>query len=122
MNVLESSLGETGIDYLIDNFTLAIPGTLPNCVDQSNSLTIQGQHGIGNLTVAIFNFTTDPITSWSSTNASAFSPGCAVPTSMMNSYLVPHLTLAVLKHVTSICKTYILLAARFISFDLYIIL
>ena len=66
MDVLESSLGEPGPDHFTDNFTIAIPGTVSNCVDEYNSLTVQGQHGVGNLTIAYFNLTTDPISSCSS--------------------------------------------------------
>ena len=44
--------------HLIDRFAIVIPGTVSNCVDQSNSLTVQGLHGIGNLTLAYFNVTT----------------------------------------------------------------
>ena len=70
VDVLESGLGETGIDFFIDNFTIAIPGAVSNCVDKSNSLTVQGLHGIGNLTLVYFNLTTDPITSCSSADVS----------------------------------------------------
>ena len=64
-------------DHLIDRFTIAIPLTVSNSVDESNSLTIQGQHGIGNLTLAYFNLTTDPITS------------CSSADSKIHGYLVP---------------------------------
>ena len=52
--------------HSIDQFTIANPRTVSNCFDESNSLTVQGQHGIGNLTLAYFNLTTDPIPSCSS--------------------------------------------------------
>ena len=54
--------------HLIDNFTIAIPGTVSNCVNQSNSLIVQGHNGIGVLTLTYFNLTNDPITSCSSAN------------------------------------------------------
>ena len=73
MAVRDSGADSGGDDHLIDNFTIAIPGKLSNCVDESNSLTVQGQHGIGNLTLAYFNLTTDPITSCSSADVSTFS-------------------------------------------------
>ena len=74
MDVLDSPADVGGIDvHLIDNFTIAIPGKVSNCVDESDSLTVQGLHGIGNLTLAYFNITTDPITSCSSADVSTFS-------------------------------------------------
>ena len=76
MDVLDTPGDEEGIHvHLIDNFTITIPGTVSNCVDESNSLTVQGQHGIGNLTLAYFNLTTDPIISCSSADVSTFSAG-----------------------------------------------
>ena len=72
MDVWDSGVSG-GDDHLMDKFTIAIPGTVSNCVDESNSLTVQGQHGIGNLTLAYFNLTTDPITSCSSADVSTFS-------------------------------------------------
>ena len=74
MDVLDSPADVGGIDvHLIDNFTIAIPETVSNCVDESGSLTVQGQLGIGILTLAYFNLTTDPITSCSSADVSTFS-------------------------------------------------
>ena len=76
--------------HLIDQFTIAIPGTVSNCVDESNSLTVQGQHGIGNLTLAYFNLTTDPITSCSSADVSTFSTSSPTPTSKIHKcYIKP---------------------------------
>ena len=75
MNVWDSGADTGGEDHLIDRFKIAIPGTVSNSVNQSNSLTVQGQHGIGNLTLAYFNLTTDPITSCSSADVSTFSAG-----------------------------------------------
>ena len=67
VDVWDDPADESGMDiHLIDNFTIAIPGTVSNCIDWSNSLTVQGQLGIGKLTLAYFNLTTDPITSCSS--------------------------------------------------------
>ena len=64
VEVWDSPADEGDINvHLIDNFTIAIPGTVSYCDDQPNSLTVQGQHGIGNLTVAYFNLTTDRIAS-----------------------------------------------------------
>ena len=72
MDVLDgAAAGSDG--HLMDKFTVAVPGTVSNCVDESNSLTVQGQHGIGNLTLAYFNLTTDPITSCSSADVPTFS-------------------------------------------------
>ena len=75
-----------GNAHLIDNFKIAIPGTVSNCVDESNSLTVQGQHGIGNLTLAYFNLTTDPITSCSSADVSTFSTCTSSPDPTSKSY------------------------------------
>ena len=86
MDVLESSLGETGIDHFIDNFTIAIPGTVSNCVDESNSLTVQGLHRVGNLTLAYLNLTTDPITLCSSADVSTVSTSSPIPTSKFHNY------------------------------------
>ena len=61
--------------FHFDRFNITIPGTVSNCVDESNSLTVQGQHGIGNLTLAYFNLTTDPITSCSSADVPTLSAG-----------------------------------------------
>ena len=36
--------------------------SISNCVDESNSLTVQDQHGIENFALGYFNLTTDPIT------------------------------------------------------------
>ena len=69
----EADIG--GDVHFIDRFKIAIPGTVPNCVDESNSLAVQGQHGIGILTLAYFNLTTDPITSCSSADVFTFSAG-----------------------------------------------
>ena len=77
MDVLEAlSAADTGqrVHY-IDNFTISIPWTVSNCVPESNSLIAQGQHGIGNLTLAYFNLITDPITSCSSADVSTFNVG-----------------------------------------------
>ena len=82
------SADEGGDVHLIDNFTVTIPVTLSNCVDQSNSLTVQGQHGIGNLTLAYFNLTTDPITSHSSAEVSAFCTTSLVPISKFYDVLI----------------------------------
>ena len=52
MDVWDSSANTGGDDHLINKFTIIIPGTVSNDVDESNSLTVQGQHGIGSLTLA----------------------------------------------------------------------
>ena len=67
--------GKGGDIHLIDNFTITIPWTVSNGVDESNLLTVEGQLGIGILTLAYFNLTTDPITSCSSADVSTFSAG-----------------------------------------------
>ena len=59
-------------DHLIDHFKITIPGEVSYCVDKSNSLTVEGQHGIGRVTLAYFNLTTDSITSCSSADVSTF--------------------------------------------------
>ena len=84
MDVWDSAEASGGDDHLIDNFTIAIPGKLSNCVDESNSLTVQGQLGIGNLTLACFYLTSDPITSCSSADVSTFSTESSIPTSKIN--------------------------------------
>ena len=72
MDVWDTAADTGGDDHFIDNFTITIPGTVSNGVDQTNSLTVQGQHGIGKLTLAYFNITADPITSCSSTDVFTF--------------------------------------------------
>ena len=94
MDVWDSGAGKGGDVHLIDRFNITIPGEVSNCVDESNSLTVQGLHGIGNLTLAYFNLTTDPITSCSSADVSAFCSSCPIPTSKINSYLNPNLNIA----------------------------
>ena len=64
---------EGGHIFLLDKFTITIPGTVSNSVDEPNSLIVQGQHGIGNLTLAYFNLSTDPIASCSSADVNTFS-------------------------------------------------
>ena len=85
MDAWDSAADSGGNDHLIDNFTIAIPGTVSNCIDQLqfNSLTVQGLHGIGNLTLAYFYLTmaTDPITSCSSANVPMFSNISPITTS-----------------------------------------
>ena len=67
VDVWDDPADEGGNDFhLIDQFTIAIPETVSSCDDQSNSLTVHGQNGVGNLTLAYFNLTTDTITSCSS--------------------------------------------------------
>ena len=67
VDVLDDPADEgSKIVSLIDQFTIAIPETVASCDNQSNSLTVQGQHGLGNLTLAYFNLTTDPMASCSS--------------------------------------------------------
>ena len=73
MNVWDSAGFSGGDDHLIDNFTITTPGEVSNFVDQSHSLTVQGQHGIGNLTLAFFNISTDPVTLCNSADVSTFS-------------------------------------------------
>ena len=74
VDVWDSPADEDGINiHLIDKFTIAIPQAVSNCVDESNSLTVHGQLGIGNLTLAFFNLTTNPITSCSSADVPTFS-------------------------------------------------
>ena len=46
-------------DERIDNFILPLSSPL-NIFNKSNSLTHQGQQGIGNLTLSYGNLTTDP--------------------------------------------------------------
>ena len=77
--------------HLIDRFEVEIPEKVSNCVDQFNLLTVQGQHGIGILTLAYSTLTTDPNTSHSSADASTFSTSCPIPTSKINSYLINNL-------------------------------
>ena len=83
---MESALDESGTDRLMDRFTTAIPATVSSYFNKSNSLTVQGQHGIGNLTLAYFNLTTDPITSCSSADVSTFSTCTSSPDPTSKSY------------------------------------
>ena len=81
------SVAKEGEDvHLIDQFKITIPGTESNCVDESNSLTVQGLHGIGMLTLAYFNLTTDPTTSCSSANVSTFSTSSPITDSKVYCY------------------------------------
>ena len=73
VDVWDSGENEGGDVHLIDKFTITIPETVSNCLDQSNTLTVQGKHGIGILTLSYFNLSTDPITSCSSPDVSQFS-------------------------------------------------
>ena len=73
MDVWDSGEDQGGVDLLIDRFTIIIPVTVSNGADESNSLTVQGQHGTGDLTLAYFNMTIDPIASSSSANVNIFS-------------------------------------------------
>ena len=73
MDVWDGIADENEAVHLIEQFTITIPVTVSNGVDESNSLTVQGQHGIGNLTLAYFYLTTDPITSCSSADVPTFS-------------------------------------------------
>ena len=75
MDVWDSAADTGGDEHFIDNFTITIPSKVSIYVDESNLLTVQGQLGIGNLTLAYFNLTTDPITSCSSADVSTFSAG-----------------------------------------------
>ena len=87
MNVWNDPADEGGKDsHLIDNFTIATP--VSNCVDESNSLTVQGHNGIGNLTLAYFNLTTDPITSCSSADVSTFSTSSPNPNRKVHDYII----------------------------------
>ena len=88
MDVWDSAADELGFDRLIDKFTIATPETLSICVDPSNSLTVQGQHGVGNLTLAYFYLTTDPITSCSSADVSTISSSSPIPTSKIHIYYI----------------------------------
>ena len=83
---------EGGHIHLIDRFKIPIPGTVSNCVDESNSLTVQGHHGIGNLTLAYFNLNTDPITSCKSGDASTFSTNSPIIDSKIYAYLIPNIS------------------------------
>ena len=43
---------------IIDRFIIAIPGTV-SAVNESEPMIIEGVNGIGKLTIAYYNFTTD---------------------------------------------------------------
>ena len=96
VDVWDDPADEGGGDiHFIDRFTITIPKTVTSCVDESDSLTVQGQHGIGNLTLAYFNLTTHPITSCTSAD---------VPTSkihVISKFPVPDLTVAHLTYITN---------------------
>ena len=81
---------EGGDFHLIDKFKIPISGTVSNCVDESNSLTVQGHHRIGNLTLAYFNLTTDPITSCKSGDVSTFNTNSPITDSKIYGYLIPN--------------------------------
>ena len=49
---------EAYVDDKIDNFTIIIYGTV-DALNHSNSLTLQGENGIANLTVNFGNLTTE---------------------------------------------------------------
>ena len=52
------SAAEAGVDDKIDNFTITISGPV-DTFNHSNSMTLQGENGIANLTVNFGNLTTD---------------------------------------------------------------
>ena len=87
MDALDSVANEGEHVHLIDQFKITIPGTESNyCVDEPNSLTVQGLHGIGMLTLAYFNLTTDPITSCNSADVSTFSTSSPITDSKVYCY------------------------------------
>ena len=51
----------SGGDDFMDNFTIANLGSLFD-FNQSNSLTVNGMEGIGQITLAFYNLTTHPTT------------------------------------------------------------
>ena len=92
MDAWDSGADERGAAvHLIDRFKVEIPEKVSNCVDHFNLLTVQGQHGIGILTLSYSTLTTDPNTSCSSADTSTFSTSCPIPTSKINSYLITNL-------------------------------
>ena len=99
VDVWDSPADEGVTDFhLIDSFTIAVSETVSNCVDESNSLTVQGELGIVNLTLVFFNLTSDPITSCSSADVSTFSTSSPTPTSKIH---VANWTEAVFNEVTA---------------------
>ena len=59
---------EKGGDDLMDQFIISLPASAPD-LNQCHILNVPGQYGIGTLTVAYFNLTTDPVTSCSSVDS-----------------------------------------------------
>ena len=88
MDVWDSPADEGGDVHFIDRFTIAIPRTVSKSADEANSLTVQGQLGIGRLTLAYFNLTTDPITSCKSGGVSTLSTSPPIINCKIHGYLM----------------------------------
>ena len=67
-------------DDLMDNFTIAMLSSVFDS-NQSNPLTIEGMKGIGELTLAFYNLTTNP-TSCSAQDNPTLSTTCTCSSSM----------------------------------------